>query len=62
MAGQKKPCPGKGADFAIKKGKMLSSKFIVWWVGGGEEGSQVLKLGSFGPMISIYMAGILQTL
>ena len=23
---------------------MLSSKFMVWWVGGGEEGSQVPKL------------------
>lgn len=40
---------GRGLSLLIlqlRKGKLLSSKFIVWGVGGGEEGYQVPKLGS----------------
>lgn len=36
----------------LRKGKKLSSKFMVWWVRGIEE-SQVLKPGSVDPEMSV---------
>lgn len=38
----------------LRKGETLSPKFIVWWVGGGEEGSQ---LGSLDPETSMDQTG-----
>lgn len=41
----------------LRKGETLSSKFIVWWVGAGDEGSQVPKLGSLDPETSMDQRG-----